>query len=37
MITKYALNAILHHVRISLIISYNDEMKYEIGKSNHQD
>ena len=37
MITKYVLNAILHHVGMSWIISSNDEMKYEIDKINHQD
>ena len=31
------LNAILHHVVMSWIISSNDEMKYEIDKNNHQD
>ena len=31
------LNAILHHVGMSWIIIYIDEMKYEIYKSNHQD
>ena len=37
MITKFVLNTILHHVGMSWIISSNDEMKYEIYKSNHQD
>ena len=31
------LNAILHHVGMSWIISSNNEMKYEIDESNHQD
>ena len=37
MITKVLLNAILHCVGMSWIISSNDNMKYEIYKSNHQD
>ena len=37
MITKYVLNAILHHMSLSWIINSNDEMKYEIDKINHQD
>ena len=37
MITKFLLNAILHHVGMSWIISSNKEMKYEIDKNNHQD
>ena len=37
MITKFVLNAILHHVGMSWIINSNDEMKYEIDISNHQD
>ena len=37
MITKFVLNAILHHVSMSWIISSNKEMKYEIEKNNHQD
>ena len=37
MITKFVLNAILHHVGMSWIISSNNEMKYEIDKINHQD
>ena len=37
MITKFVLNAILHHVCTSWIISFNKEMKYEIDKNNHQD
>ena len=36
MITKYVLNAILHNVGMSWIISSKDEMKYEIDKINHQ-
>ena len=36
MITKFVLNEILHHVGVSWIISSNEEMKYEIDKSNHQ-
>ena len=31
------LNEILHHVGMSWTISSNDEMKYEIDESNHQD
>ena len=31
------LNAILHHVDMSWIISSNEEMKYEIDESNNQD
>ena len=34
LITKFVLNAILHHVDMSWIICSNKEMKYEI---NHQD
>ena len=37
MITKFMLNAILHHVGMLWIIRSNDEMKYEMGKNNHQD
>ena len=37
MITKFLLDAILHHVGMSWIICSNKEMKYEIDKSNHQD
>ena len=36
MITQFVLNAILHHVGMSWIISSNNEMKYEIDESNHQ-
>ena len=36
MITKFLLNAILHHVGMSWIISSNKEMKYEMDKNNHQ-
>ena len=36
MITKFLLNVILHHVGMLWIISSNEEMKYEIDKSNHQ-
>ena len=36
MITKFVLNAILHHVGMSWIISSNDETKYEIDERNHQ-
>ena len=31
------LDAILHHVGMSGIISSNDEMKYEMDENNHQD
>ena len=37
MITTFMLNAILHHVGMSWIISSNNEMKYEIDEINHQD
>ena len=37
MITKFVLNAILHHVGMPWIISSNDEMKYEIDEMNNQD
>ena len=37
MITEFVLNAVLHHVGLSWIISSNNEMKYEIDESNHQD
>ena len=36
-ITKFVMNAILHHVGMSWIIISNKEMKYEINKNNHQD
>ena len=36
-ITKFVLNAILHHVGMSWIIRSNKEMKYEIDENNHQD
>ena len=36
MVTEFVLNAILYHVGMSWIISSNDEMKYEIDKSNHK-
>ena len=36
MITKFVLNAILHHVGMSWITSFNDEMKYEIDEINNQ-
>ena len=36
-ITKFVLNPILHNVGISWIIFSNEEMKYEIDKSNHPD
>ena len=35
--TKFVLNAILHHVGMSWIISSNKEMKYEMDENNHQD
>ena len=35
MITKFVLNAILHHVGMLWIIFSNDEMKYEMDKINH--
>ena len=37
MITKFVLNAILHHVSMSWIISSNKEMKFEIDESNNLD
>ena len=37
MITKFVLNAMLHHVGMLWIISSNKEMRYDIGKKNHQD
>ena len=37
MITKFVLNAILHNVSMSWIISSNKEMKYEIDENDHQD
>ena len=36
MITKFVLNAILHHVGMSWIICSNEEMKYEIDESNQK-
>ena len=36
MINKFVLNAILHHVRMSWIVSSNKEMKYKNDKINHQ-
>ena len=36
-VTKFVLNAMLHHVGMSWIISYNQEMEYEMNKTNHQD
>ena len=35
MINKSVLNEILHHVGISWIICSNEEIKYDIDKSNH--
>ena len=35
-ITKFVLNAMLHHVGMSWIISSNQEMKYEMDETNHQ-
>ena len=37
MITKFVLNEILNHMGMLWIIRSNEEMKYEIDKSNHQD
>ena len=37
MISRFVLNSILHHVGMSWIICSNEEMKYKIGKINHQD
>ena len=37
MITKFVLNATLHHVGMSCIIFSNKEIKYEIDVSNHLD
>ena len=36
MITKFVLNAILHYVSMSWILSPNNEMKYEIDELNHK-
>ena len=36
-ITKFVLNAILHHVGMSWIISSNKEINYEMDENNHQD
>ena len=36
-ITKFVLNAILHHVGMSWIIRPNKEMKYYMDKNNHND
>ena len=36
-VTKLVLNAMLHHVGMSWIISSNQEMEYEINETNHQD
>ena len=36
MITKFVLNAILHHVGMSWIIRSNDKIRYEIDEINHQ-
>ena len=35
MITKLVLNAILHHMGMLWIVFYNEEIKYEMDKSNH--
>ena len=37
MVTKFVLNAILHHVGMLWIISSNKETKYEMVENNHQD
>ena len=36
-VTKFVLNEMLHHVRMSWIIRSNREMEYETNKTNHQD
>ena len=36
MITKFVLNGILHHVGMSWITRFNDEMKYEMDEINNQ-
>ena len=36
-INKFVLNAILHHIGMSWIISSNKEGKYDTNKNNHQD
>ena len=36
MVAKFVLNEIFYYVGMSWIIISNDEMKYEIDKSNHQ-
>ena len=35
-ITKFVLNAILHHVGMSWIIRSNKEMKYDMDQNNHE-
>ena len=35
-VTKFVLNAMLHHVGISWIISSNQKIEYEMNKTNHQ-
>ena len=36
-VTKFVLNAMLHHVGMSWIIRSNREMEYEMNETNHQD
>ena len=36
-ITKFVLNAILHHFVMSWIINSNQEVEYEMDENNHQD
>ena len=36
-VTKFVLNSMLHHVGMSWIIRSNQEMEYEMNKTNHQD
>ena len=37
MIPKFVSNEIFHNGGMSWIISYNEEMKYEMDENNHQD
>ena len=36
-VTKFVLDAMFHHVGMSWIIRSNQEMEYELNKTNHQD
>ena len=37
MVTKFVLNSILHHLGMSWIICFNNEMFYEIKETKHPD